>query len=173
LVHSVFNNIFVIMSSRRYDNTGAGGNGDQIVAGICCQQSSAGTQRYDYNCYDRSRQAGPFATNAFKDIRYSMANNVSQYASLANFKSNNFSGGSGGHFAQSAGMYSDGTTGHEQHGVQVDPGFVNLSALDYRPTHASVVSGAKNVTALIGGVFENWKGALNPSGNGREVGPRW
>lgn len=173
LVHSVFNNIFCVMSSRRYDNTEAGGTADQIVAGICCDQTTAGTQRYDYNCYDRTNQAGTLVTNAFKDMRDSAGVNESQYASLAAFKSNTFSGGSGGHYATSAGMYSDGTAGHEEHGVQVDPGFVDLAALDYRPTHASVISGAKDVTALIGGSFEDWKGALDPAGDGSEVGPRF
>ena len=169
LVHSVFNNIFCIRSSRRYDNTEAGGVYDQIVAGICCQQSAAGTHRYDYNCYDRTRQAGPFAIPAFRDVMNSNQSGVHAYGSLSDFKN----GVGGSHYATSASMYSDGTQGHEQHGVQVDPGFVNLSGLDYRPTHSQVVSGAKNVTSLIGGSFENFKGALNPSGNGREVGPRW
>jgi hypothetical protein len=87
------------------------------------------------------------------------------YASLAAFRAS-------AHKTTSLSMYTDGTDGHEANGVQVDPGFVNLAALDYRPTHASVITGAKNVTALIGGSFENWKGALDPAGDGSEVGPR-
>jgi hypothetical protein len=80
-------------------------------------------------------------------------------------------------YTSAAGAFSGshGTVGHEEHGVQVDPGFVDLANRDYRPTHASVVSGALDVSSSgWPGADQphNFKGALDPNGDGNEVGPQ-
>ena len=53
--------------------------------------------------------------------------------------------------------------------------FLDLAARNYRPQSSGAISGAKSLTTLGWpgtGTFENWKGALNPNGDGREVGPQ-
>ena len=73
-------------------------------------------------------------------------------------------------------MYSDGTDGHEADGVQVvTPGWWTSATLDYRPTHPGRGQrGRGRWPGWIGraGYFEDWKGALDPTGDGSEVGPR-
>ncbi len=191
--HEVYSNILVIYGSRPYrtpnttgkrDWTNGASLGDFIVNKLSCLHSAAGTQRYDHNVYSRLITWTPHSP-AFLAIQDSNNKNNSNYSSLADFKANVFSGGSGGHFARSASMYAagtggvfagDGTAGHEQHGLEVDPGFVDVAALDYRPTHPRVITGAKNLSAAAGtwpGTGnDGYRGALDPSGDGSEVGPR-
>jgi hypothetical protein len=75
--------------------------------------------------------------------------------------------------------------GFESVGIQVNPAFVGgspgVGAYDfatrgaYVPTNNSVKTGAKNLTGLgwpgpQNSIYQAWRGALDPAGNGSEVG---
>ena len=157
-----WNNILVLMDNKRY--TGSGG--DAVAQHLNVQQSTAGTIRSDYNLYYRDVPSP--STVFFNEIGNSFNSGEQNFASLAAFRAS-------ARYTTSAGMYTDGTAGHEQHGVQEDPRFVHLAAMDYRPQSNGAKSGAKNLTAsgwLGTETFENWKGALDPKGHGNEVGPQ-
>ena len=119
--HEVWNNIFVVQDTKRYPGTPH----EYLARHISCQQSTAGTWHLDYNCYHRD-VPGSIATPFFWNIQDSRNVNRESFDSLALFKGSS-------KFTLSASMYSDGTTGHEQHGVQENPQFVDLDARDYRP----------------------------------------
>jgi hypothetical protein len=165
MAHEVYNNLVTCISSRKYPD--AGSTGDSVASRISCQASTAGIWRLDYNLYFRSFPGTPDEP-AFLDMQNSQNSGRSSYASLAAFRAS-------AHKTTSHSMYSDGTTGHEQHGVEQDPQFVDHLNRDYRPQSAGAISGAKNLTATGWpgtGTFQNWKGALNPNGDGSEVGPQ-
>ena len=129
----------------------------------------------DGNCY---RRAIPQSFPAFADVL--RANGTrSNFPSLAAIKND-------------AAFMSGSTTlyapGFEASGVEVDPGFVGgslpiaypghfdfASLSEYRPTNPQVTTGA---VSLVGkgwpgpqdSVYQPWRGALNPDGNGSEVG---
>jgi hypothetical protein len=160
--HEVFNNIVVVMDNQRYSHS----SGDPAAFRLSCKRADAGIHRYDYNCYWRDVPRP--VDNLFKEIQDTRKVNRESFASVNAFRASR-------KYALSASMYSDGTTGHEQHGVEEDPRFVNLGARDYRPTSPGTTNGAKNLTSTGWpgtAIFENWKGALDPSGDGSEVGPR-
>jgi hypothetical protein len=80
----------------------------------------------------------------FEEIQDSRTVNQKNFTSLADFRSSGKKTISESMYPPAAGAFSgsNGTDGHEAHSVQVDPGFVDLANRDYRPTHASVTSGA-------------------------------
>jgi len=175
--HEVYNNIFMITGSRSYTHpktVAAPFRGDWIVCRYSSAKSVAGTQRYDYNIYCRSVPWTPICPE-FVNFQDSKGVNVSHYSNLANYKNNVFSSGSGGHYARSSSMYSDGTAGHEQHGAEQNPNFVDINGLDYRPRGSSSLTGAKNLTGTGWpgtSVYKPYKGAIDPNGNGSDCGPR-
>ena len=105
-IHSVFNNIWVVRNSRRWPT---GNNQDAVSGHMSCEQSTAGTQRYDYNC--TTAPACRISPPAFYLVQH-QATNQASYASLAAFRASP-------HKTTSLSMYSDGTDGHEAHRVQV------------------------------------------------------
>jgi hypothetical protein len=160
--HECFNNLVCTIAVRRFPDHAT--PGDSVSARVSCQASSAGIHRYDYNLYFR-QLPGSAVQPFFWEWQNSRGSGRESFTSLADFRAS-------GKKTTSESMYSDGTDGHEHHGVQQDPQFRDLANRDFRPQSAGATSGAKNVTGIIGGSFENWKGALNPAGDGNEVGPQ-
>jgi Concanavalin A-like lectin/glucanases superfamily len=164
--HAVFNNIFVILDNRRYPTKNAGA-ADYVTRHYSTENSAAGTQQFDYNAYHRDIPR-PIETAFFREFQTSQGADREDFATLTAWRAS-------AKYAQSAGMYTDGTAGHEHHGVQENPQFRDLSARDYRPQSSGTISGAKHLTATGWpgtGTFQDWKGALDPNGNGSEVGPQ-
>jgi hypothetical protein len=166
--HEVFNNIIWMKSHQRYDSLS--NNNDCLVNRMSCQASAAGIHRFDYNLYHRGISGA--VTPMFYEIQDSLNVNKQSFTSLVALRAS-------AKFTLSASMYSDGTTGHEQHGVEEDPLLVSIpgygNGLDYRPRSSGAISGAKNLTSTgwpATETFKNWKGALDPDGDGSEVGPR-
>jgi Concanavalin A-like lectin/glucanases superfamily len=169
--HEVYNCIFAVIDNKRYPLQS---RSDCVAFHLSCQRSTAGVHRYDYNCYFRDVPSS--IDPIFKEIQNSLNASAANYTSLADFRGS-------AHKTTSESMYASGTgglaaaigiDGHEEHGVQVDPGFVDLANRDYRPTHASVTSGAIDVSASGWPAAtdpHSWKGALDPNGSGTEVGP--
>ena len=170
--HEVYNCIWALIDNKRYPD---GSQGDAVAFRLSCQASAAGIHRHDYNCYWRDVPSPIDAM--FKQIQSSQNTNRENFASLSAFRASGKKTQSESMYASAAGAFSGshGTDGHEEHGVEVDPGFVDLANRDYRPTHASVVSGALDVSSSgwpSADQPHNFKGALDPNGDGSEVGPQ-
>jgi hypothetical protein len=170
--HEVYNCIWALIDNKRYPD---GDVGDGVAFRLSCQASAAGIHRHHYNCYWRDVPSPIDAM--FKEIQSSRNANRENFASLSAFRASGKKTQSVSMYASAAGAFagSNGTDGHEEHGVQIDPGFVDFANRDYRPTHASVVSGALDVSSSGwpgAGQPHNFKGALDPNGDGSEVGPQ-
>ncbi len=171
--HELYNNISAIIDTQRYPYAEV--DNDIISFGIGCKYPDAGCYRLDYNCYwkDVPSPNQGFCSN-WVDSRNT---NAEAFATLAAFRSSGKKTLSEAMYSSIVGAFSssNGTDGHEEHGVQVDPGFVDIANRDYRPAHPSVTSGHLDVSSSgwpDATAPHSWKGALDPNGNGTEVGPQ-
>jgi hypothetical protein len=182
IAHEVFNNIFIrvsgqVGSTARYNSTSPfPGWSDHCLVKLQCDGSSR--EFWDYNILWRDPALAPFAHGLLDEIGNRPDTNESDYASLANFRNNVFSGGSGGHFNLSKSIYAPG---FEANSFEFKPTMASIDSfpanrLDYRPSpHANRTTG--KTTSLSGESTagwpaqpSNWKGALDPAGTTMPVG---
>jgi hypothetical protein len=170
--HEVYNCILAVIDNKRYPGHYPN---DGVAYHLSCKAADAGINRYDYNCYwrDVPEPVDPL----FREIQDSRQTNLEDFASLAAFRASDKASISASMYASAPGAFSgsDGTDGHEEHGVEVDPGFVDPQNRDYRVTHPMVKSGALDLSASgWPGATDphDFKGAIDPNGAGCTVGPQ-
>lgn len=173
--HEVYNNIVAMIDNKRYPHKSAAHETDGVACRISVDRSTAGTHRYNYNCYYRDVPSPN--RGLVMEAQTSRNQNKEDFANLTAFRSSGKKTTSESMYVSVAGAFSgsNGTDGHEANGVEVNPGFVDLANRDYRPTHSSVTSGHLDVsTSGWPGATDahSWKGAVDPNGNGSEIGPQ-
>jgi hypothetical protein len=154
--HDLFNNIFVQCSNNR------------PAEGFFAVHKH---NKIDGNCWHRPiTQSASFFSEVYRD-----ETTFSNYSSLAAAKADT---------AMINASKTFYTPGFENSGVNVNPQFAGgspsgthdfSSRAAYRPTNSSVTSGAINLVGKSfpgpqNSTYQAWRGALNPSGTGNEVG---
>jgi hypothetical protein len=140
--------------------------------------SASARGRYDGNAWHKVDLDGLTGGSLLAGIRHSGGNSAN-FATLAAFKAS-------AHFTQSKDLYAPGW---ENSGIQGDPQFVGgsdafvntgrgVAPNYYRPQNSAYATGAVNLGSgglnlgLPGYVYQAWRGALDPAGDGTEIGPR-
>jgi hypothetical protein len=176
--HRTFNNIFVT-----YVQVPPGGSnpGDRWSYADVAPNDSNRKWFSNGNCFFQLYGPGVSGGTTWAQI-YDGARSGSptSYATLAAWRSStpyNNTGSTGWNF---------GGRKHEQDSAEADPVFSNSNAItqdarfgvppsDYRPTATGCTSGAIDMTSFgwpSATSYQAWRGALDPNGDGSEVGPR-
>jgi hypothetical protein len=177
--HRTFNNIFVT-----YVQLPPGGSSPGDRWGVADVSPNDSNRKWFSNGNLWYTRYGPGVSGAaqFWNQVYDAARGGAQqnYADLASWRASAVytnTGSTGWNF---------GSRKLEQDSVQADPRFADANAIsedvrfnvppsDYIPAAAAATSGAINITSFgwPGATsYQAWRGALNPAGDGSEVGPR-
>jgi hypothetical protein len=172
----LFNNNFIVVNR---DPPGVNGpGGPRGFHGGWDVNSTVHRGRLDGNAYWKVDLDGLSGGNLFGQISHSGGNSAN-FASLAAFKASQ-------HFQESKDLYAPGM---ENSGIQANPQFVGgadafvnegrgVPPRYYIPQSPVYHTGAINLGSgglnlgLPGYTYEAWRGALDPDGDGTEIGPR-
>jgi hypothetical protein len=174
---NIMNNICVVVN-RDPPGPNALGTGTMGWMGQFSVNDTATRGRMDGNAYFRTFFDGLSGGFLFGSVTHS-GGNSQNFATLAGFKAS-------AHFTASKSLY---TPGWENSGIEADPQFQGGSVMfthegreaapaDYIPQNPAYHTGAINLGSgglnlgLPGYTHQAWRGALDPAGDGTEVGPR-
>ena len=176
--HESWNNIYVLYN--RHPPGGDPTTHRHLYEGMHTDES---TKKWlsDGNGFFVVKDTTVGADSLFKDVRSTAGSSPVRFDSLPAFKAHSYHTASIGNYG-----YADGM---ETNSVQGDPDFVgvNVEKLDifeqppsaYRPRANNYKTGAVDLspTGLNRGwpglsVYQPWRGALDPDGDGSDVGPR-
>jgi hypothetical protein len=174
---NIMNNICVVVNRNPPGPNGLG-TGTMGWMGQFSVNDAATRGRMDGNAYYRTFFDGLSGGFLFGSVTHS-GGNSQNFATLAAFKASN-------HFTESKDLY---TPGWENGGIEADPQFAGGGAMFthegreaapalYIPQNSSYHTGAINLGSgglnlgLPGYTHQAWRGALDPAGDGTEVGPR-